>query len=138
MRLTDRRFTEDENELLRRAKGKRLLAIDAVIVGWPDECWHTARLHFEGLDIDIDNQLGDIAIDDSGTTDEFGLMTVREAMSDTLKLPGKWPAAMKMDVGHIVNSVQVVNDHIKAYENGVLVAEFEYPRRYFLLRMPAV
>jgi hypothetical protein len=128
MRLTDKRFTEAENDLLRRAKGKRLLSIDAAIVAPPDRGWETVRLHFDGLDLDVNDFLGDVVIDENGTVEEFGLMSVCESTAEPLDLPGVGSGTTVFDVGETVASVMVANDCIDTYENGSLVTTFLYPQ----------
>ena len=52
MENTNKRFSPEEEALLKRAKGSKLLSIDAVLAAPPDNSWNTVCLHFEGFDID--------------------------------------------------------------------------------------
>lgn len=82
MEHVNRRFTQKEESLLNNAKDTKLLSIDAVLAAPPDNSWNTVRLHFDGFDIDLNNRLRDITIDELGTVEEFGLLSVEESHPD--------------------------------------------------------
>jgi hypothetical protein len=124
----NKRFTQAEEALLARAKGTRLLSVDAVLAAPPDNSWHTVRLHFEGFDIDVNNSLGDIVVDEFGTLEEFGLLSVSEAPSGILQIPEVGADTTVLDIDQVVTSVKVVNDVADIYGDGTLVAKLEYPQ----------
>lgn len=128
MEHTNKRFTQQEEELLKKAKGAKLLTMDAVLAAPPDNAWNTVRLHFDGFDIDINNYLHDIVVDELGTLEEFGLLSVAEAGSDMLDIPEVGADTTVFDVGETVNDVVVVNDIADVFGDGVPVARLEYPQ----------
>ena len=79
MENANKRFSPEEEALLKRAKGSKLLSIDAVLAAPPDNSWNTVRLHFEGFDIDVNNYLNEIIVDEFGSIEEFGLLSVVES-----------------------------------------------------------
>lgn len=128
MEHTNKRFSQQEEKLLRQAKGAKLLAMDAALAAPPDNAWSTVRLHFDGFDIDINNHLRNIVIDELGTLEEFGLLSVTEARSDTLDIPEVGANTTVFDVGETVRGVSVVNDVADVFGDGSLVARLEYPQ----------
>lgn len=128
MEHTDRRFTSEEEELLKQAKGARLIAMDAVLAAPPDAAWNTVRLHFDGFDIDINNHLHSIVFDEMGSLEEFGLLSVAEAVPETLDIPEVGADTTVFPVGDTVRGVTVVNDIIGVFGDGVPVARVEYPQ----------
>jgi hypothetical protein len=127
MRHTDRRFTQDDKALLRRAKGTRLLSVDAVLVA-PDRAWNAVRLHFDGFDLDLRVHPVDISYDESGPVDEYGLMSVEKADPQVLAVPEIGDDAVAYAVDKLVESVYVVDDLGEVYEDGGLLARVEYPQ----------
>lgn len=87
MEHADKRFSKEEESLLKRIKGSRLLAIDAVLAAPPDNSWNTVRLHFDNFDLDINNSLHDIVVDELGTLEEFGLLSIAKTTKKTLEIP---------------------------------------------------
>lgn len=128
MEHTNKRFSQQEEKLLKQAKGAKLLAMDAALAAPPDNAWSTVRLHFDGFDIDINNHLRNIVIDELGTLEEFGLLSVTEARSDTLDIPEVGANTTVFDVGETVRGVSVVNDVADVFGDGSLVARLEYPQ----------
>lgn len=128
MEYANKRFTQAEEELLKRACGARLLSIDAILAAPPDNSWNTVRLHFDSFDIDVNNSLNDIAVDEFGTLEEFGLLSVREATPDVLEIPEVGTDTTVFNVGNAVDRVRVVNDIAEIYGEGLLVAKLEYPQ----------
>lgn len=128
MEHTDRRFTTEEEGLLKQAKGARLIAMDAVLAAPPDNAWNTVRLHFDGFDININNHLRSIVFDEMGSLEEFGLLPVSEAVPETLDIPEVGADTTVFPVGETVKGVTVVNDIIDVFGGGVPVARVEYPQ----------
>lgn len=128
MEHTDRRLDETEESLLKRMKGSRLLSIDAVLAAAPDNSWNTVRLHFENFDIDINNYLNEIIVDEFGTLEEFGLLSVAEAAKETLSIPKVGTDTTTFEVNEIITAVTVVNDIADIYGEGTPVAKLEYPQ----------
>lgn len=128
MNYTNKRFSEKEEELLKRAKGARLLSIDAVLAAPPDNSWNTVRLHFENFDIDINNYLNDIVVDEFGSLEEFGLLSIVESSKDILCIPEVGTDTTVFRIDEIVNSVEVANNVAKIYGEGALAAKLEYPQ----------
>ncbi len=124
----NRRFSQAEEALLKRAKGSRLLSIDAVLAAPPDNSWNTVRLHFEDFDIDVNNYLSDVVVDEFGSLEEFGLLSVTESSKETLRIPEVGTDTTVMDVGALVDAVSVINDIADIYGEGELVARLEYPQ----------
>lgn len=128
METADKRFTKQEEALLRRAKGAELLSIDAVLAAPPDNSWNTVRLHFGDFDIDVDNRLGNITVDEFGSIEEFGLLSVEETDKNILDIPEVGVDTTVFQIGEVVNGVSVINDIAEIYEGGNLVARIEYPQ----------
>lgn len=128
MEHADKRFTQAEESQLKRAKGARLQSIDAVLAAPPDNSWNTVRLHFEGFDFDVNNYLNDIAVDEFGTLEEFGLLSVKEATADTLDIPEVGADTTVFDIDRVITSVRVINDVADIYGDGSRVVRLEYPQ----------
>ena len=128
MEHTDRRLDETEESLLKQMKGSKLLTIDAVLAAPPDNSWNTVRLHFEGFDIDINNFLNSIVVDEFGTLEEFGLLSVAESSEEMLSIPEVGTDTTTFEVNEIITAVTVVNDVAGIYGEGALVAKLEYPQ----------
>ena len=128
MEHTDRRLDETEESLLKRMKGSRLLSIDAVLAAAPDNSWNTVRLHFENFDIDINNYLNEIIVDEFGTLEEFGLLSVAEAAKETLSIPKVGTGTTTFEVNEIITAVTFINDLANIYGEGAPVAKLEYPQ----------
>lgn len=128
MEHTNRRFSQAEEALLKRMKGSRLLSIDAVLAAPPDNSWNTVRLHFEDFDVDVNNHLNEIVVDEFGTLEEFGLLSVVESTKETLSIPEVGTDTTVFDIDDVVVGVSVVNDIADIYGEGILVARLEYPQ----------
>lgn len=129
MEHTDRRFSPEEEELLKQAKGARLIAMDAALAAPPDNAWNTVRLHFDGFDIDLSNHLHSIVSDEKGSLEEFGLLSVAEADPETLDIPEAGADTTVFPAGDTVRGITVANDIIGVFGDGVPVARVEYPRQ---------
>lgn len=132
MEHEDRRFTQKEEALLRMAKGTKLLTLDAVLAAPPDNAWNTVRLHFDGFDIDINNHLHDIVVDELGTLEEFGLLSVTKAGPETLDIPEVGADTTVFRIDETLRGIAVVNDIADVFGNGSLVARIEYPQAIVL------
>ena len=128
MKITNKRLSSEEEALLKRAKGSKLLSIDAVLVAPPDNSWNTVRLHFEDFDIDVNNYLNDVVVDEFGSLEEFGLLSVSKASKETLNIPEVGTDTTIMRIGVLVNGITVINDIADIYGDGELVAKLEYPQ----------
>lgn len=128
MEHTNRRFTHVEEALLKRAKGTLLKSIDAVLAAPPDNSWNKVRLHFENFDLDVNNFLNDIAVDEFGTLEEFGLLSIEEATADTLKIPEVGTDTTVFNIDRVIASVHVINDVADIYGEKSKVARLEYPQ----------
>ena len=128
MENTNKRFSRDEEDLLKRAKGSKLLSIDAVLAAPPDNSWNTVRLHFEGFDIDVNNYLSEIVVDEFGSLEEFGLLSITESTKDMLNIPEVGTDTTVMTINAIVDGITVINDIADIYGEGELVAKLEYPQ----------
>lgn len=128
MEHANKRFCQAEESLLKRMKGSKLLSIDAVLAAPPDNSWNTVRLHFEGFDIDVNNFLTDIVVDEFGTLEEFGLLSISEATKEVLDIPEVGADTTVFKIGETVERVTVVNDVADIYGDGTLVAKLEYPQ----------
>ena len=124
----NKRFSSDEEALLKRAKGSRLLSIDAVLAAPPDNSWNTVRLHFESFDIDVNNYLNEIVVDEFGSLEEFGLLSITESSSETLSIPEVGTDTTVMTIDAVVDGITVINDIAEIYGEGELVARLEYPQ----------
>mgnify|MGYP007107121550 CR=1 FL=1 len=132
MELANKRFSQAEEDLLRRAKGSRLLSVDAVLAAPPDNSWNTVRLHFEGFDIDVNNYLNEIVVDEFGSIEEFGLLSIVEATRDALCIPEVGADTTVFHVDEVVAGVGIVNDIADIFGNGSLAARLEYPQAIFI------
>lgn len=128
MENVNKRFSQEEEALLERAKGLRLLSIDAVLAAPPDNSWNTVRLHFDDFDIDVNNYLHNVVVDEFGSLEEFGLLSVAESAKETLSIPEVGTDTTVMTIDALVYSVTVVNDIAEVYGDGKLVAKLEYPQ----------
>ena len=128
MEHTNKKFNQKEEALLKRARGARLLSIDAVLAAPPDNSWNTVRLHFEDFDIDVSNYLNDVVVDEFGALEEFGLLSVVESTKETLCIPEVGTDTTVFEVGETVTGVFVVNDIADIYGESILVAKLEYPQ----------
>ena len=128
MQITNKRLSSEEEALLKRAKGSKLLSIDAVLAAPPDNSWNTVRLHFEDFDIDINNYLNDVVVDEFGSLEEFGLLSVSKSSKETLNIPEVRTDTTIMRIGVLVNGITVINDIADIYGDGELVAKLEYPQ----------
>ena len=128
VKITNKRFSLDEEALLKRAKGSRLLSIDAVLAAPPDNSWNTVRLHFEGFDIDVNNYLNEIVVDEFGSLEEFGLLSITESSSETLSIPEVGADTTVMTIDAVVDGIAVINDIADIYGEGEPVAKLEYPQ----------
>ena len=128
MEYTDKKFTLAERNLLNRSKNSKLIAIDAVLVAPPDTSWNTVRLHFENFSIDVSNRLSNIVVDEMGSLEEFGLLSISEASNETLSIPEVGTDTTVFRIGETVDGLFVVNDIVDIFGNGNLVAKLEYPQ----------
>ena len=128
MEHADKRFTQEEINLLKRVKGAHLLSIDAVLAAPPDNSWNTVRLHFDDFDIDINNYLNDIVVDELGSIEEFGLLSIVEAARDMLEIPEVGANTTVFQVGKTIDSITLINDIADVFGDGKLVARLEYPQ----------
>lgn len=128
MEHTNKKFSEEEMTLLKRAQGSKLLAIDAVLAAPPDNSWHTVRMHFEDFDLDINNYLSEIVVDEIGSLEEFGLLSVVEAPKSALTIPEVGADTTVFEINEIVESLTIVDDVAEIYGKGALVAKLEYPQ----------
>ncbi len=126
--IANKRFSQEEEALLKRAKGSRLLSIDAVLAAPPDNSWNTVRLHFEDYDIDVNNYLSNVVVDEFGSLEEFGLLSVAESSKETLSIPEVGTDTTVMSVDAFVNGITVINNIAEIYGEGKLVAKLEYPQ----------
>ena len=128
MENANKRFSPEEEALLKRAKGSKLLSIDAVLAAPPDNSWNTVRLHFEGFDIDVNNYLNEIVVDEFGSLEEFGLLSIVESTKDMLSIPEVGTETTVMKIDAVVNGIAVINDIAGIYGEGEPVAKLEYPQ----------
>ena len=128
MEHANKRFTQVEESLLKRAKGSKLLTIDAVLAAPPDNSWNTVRLHFEDFDLDVNNYLSDIVVDEFGSLEEFGLLSVAQSSKETLSIPEVGTDTTVITINAIIDSVTVINDIADIYGEDKLVARLEYPQ----------
>ena len=126
MEYVNKRFTQDELRLLERTKGSKLLSIDAVLAAPPDNSYVTVRLHFDGFDIDLNNYLNEIVVDEFGSREEFGLLSVAEASEDILNIPAVGTDTTVFQVNKTIRGVTVANNIVDIFGNGVQVAKLEY------------
>lgn len=132
MSSTDKSFTVDELAILRDVCGRTLESIDAVIVARCDLSWNTVRLHLDGLDVDINNHLGEIEVDELGSLEEFGLMSVNRASGATLEIPEVSAATTTMEIGKVIIGVRVISNVIVVHGDGAPVATITYPQAIIL------
>lgn len=128
MEHANRRFTQTEEALLKRAKGAQLKSIDAVLAAPPDNSWNTVRLHFEGFDLDVNNFLNEIVVDEFGTLEEFGLLSIKESSTDILDIPEVGADTTVFNIDEAITSVHVIDDVADIYGEGSKVARLEYPQ----------
>lgn len=128
MEYANKRFTQEELMLLERMKGSELLSIDAVLAAPPDNSYNTVRLHFVDFDIDINNYLSDLAVDEFGSLEEFGLPSITEASKDILSIPAVGTDTTIFQVNKTIKGVTVINDIADIFGDGSQVARLEYPQ----------
>lgn len=132
MEITDKRFSAREINLLASLKRKKLESIDAVIVARDNFAWNTIRLHFADDHIDLNNYLGEIVVDEFGTIDEFGLLSINPASSERLNIAGVSANTSTFDVGQEIIGIQIINNIIDVFGNGEKVATVAYPQAVVL------
>lgn len=128
MQYTNKIFSNKEKSLLKMARGSRLVSVDTVLAAPPDNSWNTIRMHFEDHDIDVNNRLTNITVDEFGTIEDFGLLSVVEATKETLNLPEVGTDTTIFEIGETVYSVTIINDIVDIYNEDSLVAKLEYPQ----------
>lgn len=128
MERSNNRLSRSEESLLKSMIGQRLESIDAVLAAPPDSSWNAVRLHFEGLDVDINNSLSELVVDELGTLEEFGLLSVSESNRELLSIPAVGADTSVFEIGDVVTGVSVINNVIGIYGEGDLVAKIEYPQ----------
>lgn len=128
MNYTNKTLSKPEKVLLKKAKGEKLCSIDAVLAAPPDNSWNTVRLHFKQFDIDINNYLGEIIVDEFGSLEEFGLLSVTEANIEKLNIPEVGTDTTTFSVNKVIGDIYVINNLIDIYGDGSLVAKLEYPQ----------
>ena len=128
MEYANKRFTQDELVLLERAKGSELLTVDAVLAAPPDNSYNTVRLHFDSFDIDINNYLNEIIVDEFGSLEEFGLLSVVETNKDILSIPVVGTDTTVFQINKNIRGVTVINDIANIFGDGKQVARLEYPQ----------
>lgn len=128
MQHTNKRFSKSEEATLERMKGSTLLSIDAVLAAPPNDSWNTVRLHFENFDVDVNNHLNDISVDEVGTLEEFGLLSITEAAKETLNIPEVGTDTTVFGVNETIIGVTIINDIADIYGDGKLAAKLEYPQ----------
>lgn len=122
MNIADNLFNEKELDILRSAKGQKLLTLDTVIVARGDLSWQKVRLHLERLHIDLICKLSEVVMDEFGTTDEFSILEVQESTEEILSLPEVSADTTVVYVNSIVENIEVINTQIDVYGDGKRVA----------------
>lgn len=128
MTSTDKDLSPKERSILRDMVGRELLSVDAVIVARGDLGWNTVRLHLDGVDVDVDNRLVDVVVDEFGTIEEFGLLSVRRSSAETLSLPDVGADTTTRPVVRVVTGVSVLANDITIHGGGTPVASLSYPQ----------
>lgn len=128
MSYSDKSFSAQERHLLKKMVGATLESVDAVIVARGDCSWNTIRLHFNSFSVDVSNRLGEIAVDEFGTLEEFGLLSIAEASSERLDIPEASPNTTTYEFGELVSSVEILSDIIGVFGDGAEVATIKYPQ----------
>ena len=82
----DKRIGAEEVVLLKGLIGKELREVEAAIAAPPNVAWNTVRLHADAYFLDINCFLDNVAINDEGDADEFGVISVISATNDNLKV----------------------------------------------------
>ena len=138
MSETDKSFTSEEIAVLESMLGKSLGSIDAVIVARSDLSWNTVRLHFNDLNVDINNHLGEIEVDELGSLEEFGLLSVASAPETKLELPEVSAETSSIEIEKTITSIKIVSDSIVVYGDGTPVATITYPQAVILVHEDGV
>lgn len=133
MQIADKRFSAEEIQLLASMAGQKLCSIDAVVVARDNLAWNTVRLHFAEVHVDLNNYLGEIVVDEFGSIDEFGLLSVSPASSEQLEIAEVGANTKTIDVGRKITEVQVVNNIIDVFGDGEKVATVVYPQAVVLM-----
>ena len=128
MEAVDKGFSADEKLILKDMVGRELISVDTVIVARGDLSWNTVRLHLDGAAVDVDNFLGDVEVDELGTIEEFGLLSVRRSSPEKLSLPDVGTDTTVGGIGRAVTGVFVIVNDVGVYGEGALVASLSYPQ----------
>lgn len=128
MEAVDKGFSADEKLILKDMVGRELISVDTVIVARGDLSWNTVRLHLDGADVDVDNFLGDVEVDELGTIEEFGLLSVRRSSPEKLSLPDVGTDTTVGGIDRAVTGVFVIVNDVGVYGEGALVASLSYPQ----------
>ena len=127
MEAVDKGFSADEKLILKDMVGRELISVDTVIVARGDLSWNTVRLHLDGADVDVDNFLGDVEVDELGTIEEFGLLSVRRSSPEKPSLPDVGTDTTVGGIGRAVTGVLVIVNDVGVYGEGARVASLSYP-----------
>ena len=125
-------FSQVELDLLHAAKGKTQRTIDAAIVARDDFAWNTVRLHFDGLNLDVNNRLREIEVDELGTLEEFGLLSISQSPNERLALAEVSVETTVISVDSTVEEIEVVVDNAEVFGDGKQVASLSYPQAVIL------
>ena len=108
----DKRIGAEEVALLKGLIGKELREVEAAIAAPPNVAWNTVRLHADACSLDINCFLNNVAINDEGDADEFGVISVISATNDNLKVKTISSVTEKLTINKQVTEIEVFETKI--------------------------
>lgn len=120
----DKRISNAEKELLKSFIDKNLVKIQSAVASPPDVAWNTVRLHFDdGNTMDVSCNLDEVAINDEGDYDDFGVISITKAPSAELSVPSISSPTEELAVNKTVQKIRIFESKTTALSQGVSFCE---------------
>jgi len=117
-----RNLDNNQIALLDNLIGATLESIDAVLADNSNTAWNTVRVHTSNGSIDINCFLEELAINDEGDVDEFGIVSVQNAPNFPLEVEAISADTTKRDVNKEITGINIVTNTLETfYGNNQLV-----------------
>ena len=110
-------FCKSQKQLLKNLAGATLEYIDAVLADDVNTAWNTVRVHTSSGSVDVNCLLEELAINNDGDTDEFGIISVREADASLLKVDTISTDTTSIEIGKIIANVGFITNTLDSFYN---------------------
>lgn len=124
----DNRISKKERGLLKELVGRRITRIEAAIVSPPNVAWNTIRIHSENTSIDVNCYLTQVAINDDGDSDEFGVISICKAPKSKLSIDTISSETEVFEIDKMVKCITVLENKVIALENKRPFCEREFTK----------